>query len=81
MNSRMTIKHCQNLAKKLGFDSATFLLCGPKDKLQAKWLDAYYGLFELTDPKVTKDNGFLAVQDFEDDPDVWCEDLKSAETV
>lgn len=71
---KMTIHQCQELAKDVGFDKATFYLCGPKDRIKAKWLDAYFGLFQ-----VDGDKGFVSVQQFQYNPDVWCEDLMPEE--
>jgi hypothetical protein len=67
---RMNINQCQRLAEKIGFDKATFDLCGPKGKLKAKWLDAYMGIFQIAGQE-----GFVMTRQFEFQPDVWCENL------
>lgn len=71
---RMNINQCQGLAKKMGFDGATFDLCGPKGKLPCKWLDAYMGLFIIDGAE-----GFNTVGQFEFRSDVWCENLQFGE--
>lgn len=67
---KLTIHQCQEMAKHFGFNGATFDLCGPKGKLPAKWLDAYFGLFQIDGQK-----GFVTVQHFQF-ADVWCENLQ-----
>jgi hypothetical protein len=67
---KMTIHQCQELAKKVGFDKTEFMLCGPKGRVKAKWLDAYFGFFQ-----VEGSDGFNTVQQFAFNPDVWCESL------
>lgn len=66
---KLTIHQCQNLAKDIGFDGATFDLCGPKGKKPAKWLDAYMGLFQIVGHE-----GFMMVRDIEFS-NLWCENL------
>lgn len=68
---KMTIHQCQELAKKAGYDKTEFLLCGPKGKMKAKWLDAYFGMFQIEGS-----DGFVMVQQFAFNPDVWCESLE-----
>ena len=67
---KMNILQCQEAAKKIGFDGATFKLCGPTGSLNATWLDAYFGLFQIEGQ-----DGFLSVQQFQFNDDVWCENL------
>jgi hypothetical protein len=67
---KMTIQQCQLVAKRLGFDTTTFDLCGPKGKLKAKWLDAHLGMFQTEDSK-----GFMMVNQWALAPDVWCENV------
>lgn len=71
---KMTINQCQELAKDMDFDGATFDLCGPKGKLPCKWLDAYMGLFVINGAE-----GFNMVSQFQFRPDVWCENLQFGE--
>lgn len=67
---KLTIRQCQALAKDLGFDGATFDLCGPLGRKACTWRDAYLGVFTILDD----DKTFIASQ-FEYVPDVWCENL------
>lgn len=71
---KMTLHQCQELAKDVGFDSSTFKLCGPKGSKNAKWLDAYFGFFQLEG-----NDGFMSARDFAFAQDLWCEDLMPAE--
>ena len=67
---KMSISQCQELAKKIGFDSATFDLVGPEGKMKARWVDAYLGFFIL------EENGALMmVSDILFVPDLYCENL------
>lgn len=70
---RMSILQCQEAAKELGFDSAEFDLCGPKGRLKCKWLDAYFGFFQVEGA-----GGFNTASQFQFAPDVWCENLRAA---
>lgn len=72
---KMNILQCQSLAKKIGFDSATFNLCGPKGTLPCKWHDAHMGMFTTVD----NPNSFMMVSQFEF-ADVWCTDLMPTKT-
>jgi len=66
---KMNILQCEEFAKKSGqYNSMEFFLCGPKGKLKAKWLDAYYGFFQIEGQ-----DGFLRAQEFAFNPTVWCE--------
>lgn len=67
---KMNILQCQELAKDVGFDSATFDLCGPSGCLKAKWLDAYFGFFQIEGQE-----GFMTVQSFQFNPDIYCVNL------
>jgi len=60
---KATIGQCKEIAKKIGFDSTTFDLCGPKGKLKAKWIDAHFGLMmqALADVKMAHLGKFLNV--------------------
>ena len=66
----MDIYRCQAKAKDIGFDSATFDLVGPSGRLKCKWLDAYFGMFE-----VEGEEGFITVNQIADADDVYCENL------
>ena len=72
---KLTIHQCEELAKKVGYDSATFDLCGPKGRKPCKWLDAYMGLFIIEG-----DKGFCMTRQFEFVPDIWCENLMPAQS-
>ena len=67
---KLSIQQCQSMAQDVGFDSATFDLCGPKGRLKAKWLDAYFGMFQIEG-----NENFVMAKQFEFAPDVWCENL------
>ena len=71
---KMSILQCQELAKKIGFNSATFDLVGPKGKTKAKWVDAYLGLFMLTNKDV-----LMMVKDIMFVPDLYCENVMLGE--
>jgi hypothetical protein len=68
---KLSMFQCQNLAKKIGFDSATFNLCGPKGQIPCIWLDAYMGIFATKDDP----DHFMMVSQFQYNSDVWCTDL------
>ena len=68
---KLSILQCQELAKKIGFDSATFDLCGPKGEIPCRWLDAYMGIFVIKD----KPDNFLMASQFQFNNDIWCENL------
>ena len=70
---KMTLNQCQELAKTLGHDSATFDLCGPKGKKPCKWLDAYLGMFIIDGSE-----GFTMVSQLQFAQDLWCENLQFA---
>lgn len=51
----MDMLRLQDQAKDRGFDSAEFFISAPKGVFEAKWLDAYFGLFTI--PAVS--DGFM----------------------
>jgi hypothetical protein len=64
-----TISECQNLAKDLdAFDKMTFDLVGPKGRKACRWVDAFFGIFEM-DGKTFQSEQFKYV------PDLRCENL------
>lgn len=67
---KLSILQCQDLAKDIGYDSATFYLVGTSGTLKAKWLDAYLGLF-----MIDGEDGFLTVKQFQYIPDIYCTNL------
>lgn len=72
---KISVQQCQTIAKKIGFDSTTFDLCGPNGKKQCKWLDAYFGFFE----EIGKEkSGFMTVGQIEF-TDLWCENVRCGE--
>lgn len=71
---RVSILQCQELAKDLGYDSTLFELHGPSGFKNCKWMDAYFGVFQIVGS-----NGFLMVSDFQFVPDVWCKNLKAGQ--
>jgi len=70
---KMNILQCQEMAKDVGFDSTTFDLCGPKGRLKAKWVEAYFGFFELEGRE-----GVLMATQFQYSQDIWCENVMPA---
>lgn len=73
LNGRMTINQCEELAKDIGFDKATFDIVGPLGRIKCKWLDAYYGMFEMIDPK---EEGFVLTSQVMFIPNIHCENLE-----
>ena len=71
---RLTINQCQEIAKNIGFNSATFDLHGPKGKLPCVWVDAYMGLFSATEDKVQH----LMMVSQVIFSDAWCENIMPA---
>lgn len=57
------ILRIQNEAKDRGFDSAIFYISAPKGVFEAKWLDAYFGLFEMAE----LGDGFVSVNQMPSD--------------
>lgn len=43
----MNIYQCQNKAKDIGFDKAKFLASFPAGVKQCRWVDAYFGFFQI----------------------------------
>jgi hypothetical protein len=76
-NCKLNILQCQEFAKDSGFNSIEFDLCGPSGKLKCRWLDAYFGVFEVIE-KGKESDGFLSVQQFKYNTDIWCEIIKPA---
>lgn len=60
----MDIFACQRKAKRDGaFNTATFTLIGPGGSFKCKWLDAYFGMFEIEGQE-----GFVMASDCEGRP-------------
>lgn len=71
---KMSILQCQELAKKIGYDSATFDLCGPNGRLHCNWRDAYMGIFQIKNDQKT----YIMVSQIQLlMPVIWCENLMS----
>lgn len=45
--NKVNILQCQKLAEDYGYNSMTFDLVGPLGRKKAKWVDAYFGIFEI----------------------------------
>lgn len=71
----MHVLECQKLAQDIGYDSATFDLVGPIGSTHCKWLDAYFGFFQIVGKE---SEGFLSVNDLLN-AKVHCENLKAPE--
>jgi len=70
MIEKMSILQCQEVAQAIGFDSITFDIVGPKGRLKAKWLDAYFGFFQIEG-----EDGFNTVDQLQFIPDLYCENI------
>lgn len=69
-NDKLNILQCQELAKDIGFDKTTFDLVGPNGRLKCKWLDAYFGFFQIEG-----EEGFVMANEFKYSSDVHCENV------
>ena len=67
---KLSILQCQALAKKIGFDSTEFKLCGPTGEIECKWLDAHLGIFKKKD-----DQDCMLVSQFQFINDIYCKDV------
>lgn len=67
-NEKLSLNQCEEIAKSAGYDSMKFYLCGPKGKKKCKWLDAYFGIFEMDGIE-----GFMRSNEFMFVDDIWCE--------
>ncbi len=69
---KFSLLECEQLAKDLdAHDSMTFDLVGPKGRVSAKWLDAYFGFFMIDGQE-----GFNSVSQFQYATDIHCENLQ-----
>ena len=57
----MNIYQCEKYAQKNGFDSVKFIADFPSGPKECKWLDAYFGMFE-----VSGIDGFIRTGDIDD---------------
>ena len=67
---KMTIHQCEALAKEIGFDGATFDICGPRGCRKAKWLDAHFGFFEIEGQQ-----GYVRTEQLAFTQGLWCQNL------
>ncbi len=65
---KLNILQCQEIAKKMGFNSLKFTLHGPSGSLECRWLDAYMGLFISEE----HEGKMFGVKDFQFVSDLWC---------
>jgi hypothetical protein len=72
---KVSLHQCEELAKKLGFDSLRFDLVGPKGRKHCRWLDAYFGLFQIDGEDTAICTNQLTFV-----PDIWCENLQFGES-
>lgn len=74
----MNLYQCQREAKDLGYDNVIFDITFPSGKFEARWLDAYMGLFTINAPGMGK--GFVTVRQIDEMfPNVECENLRGFE--
>ncbi len=65
----MNLRQCAKWAEDNGFDSAEFYADFPVGRKKCRWLDAYFGMFEI--PGFT--DGFMMVKEVEQQfPDLEC---------
>jgi len=70
---KVNIMQCQKLAQDIGFDSMTFDLVGPKGRKKCKWVDAYFGFFQI---EGQEDDKVIMIDDsMRYSPNLWCENL------
>jgi len=71
---KVSILQCEEMAKRIGYDTMEFDLCGPKGKKPAIWIDAYLGLLQIKgNEKMIMTRQLMFVQD------LWCENLRLPE--
>ena len=69
----MNLHQCEKWAQDSGFDKAEFYADFPAGRQKCRWLDAYFGMFEV--PGVAE--GFLMVKDVDEVfPNLVCEPIK-----
>ena len=72
----MNLYQCQKWAENNGFDSAEFYADFPAGRKKCRWLDAYFGMFEI--PGLT--DGFMMVKDVDKMfPDLECTPIETEE--
>jgi hypothetical protein len=73
---KISINQCQELAKRIGFNSTEFDLVGPAGRLKCVWFDAYFGIFE-----VEKGYGFMMASQIQLANDIHCENIRVKEDI
>ena len=69
----MNLYQCQRWAENNGFDKAEFYANFPIGKKKCRWLDAYFGMFQI--PGL--DNGFMMVKEIDQIfPNLICEPIE-----
>ncbi len=76
MTKQISLHECQKWAEKNDFDNAEFYADFPVGKKKCRWLDAYFGMFEI--PGIT--DGFVMVNQIEKIfPDLRCTVIEKSE--
>lgn len=69
----MNLYQCEKWAQDNGFDSCEFYATFPAGRFKCKWLDAYFGMFEIPDVM----DGFMMVRDMDEQfPNLVCEPIE-----
>ncbi len=72
----MNLYQCEKYAQKNGFDSVEFIAIFPAGPKKCRWLDAYFGMFQIDGVG----DGFVMTKDIDQMfPDLVCEPLKKEE--
>ena len=70
----MNLYQCEQYAKENGFDSVEFIAFFPSKPFKCKWLDAYFGMFEIEGVG----DGFVITKDVDKMfPRLECEIIKT----
>lgn len=72
--NKMNLYQCENYAKTNGFDSVEFIALFPAGPKKCRWLDAYFGMFQIDGVG----DGFVMTRDIDKMfPDLECEIIQS----
>ena len=72
----MNLYQCEKYAQKNGFDSVEFIAIFPAGPKKCRWLDAYFGMFQIDG----LGDGFVMTRNIDEMfPDLVCEPLKKEE--
>jgi hypothetical protein len=72
MEKKLTLEECQQIGRENFSDTVEFDLCGSCNRrFKAKWLDAYYGFFELEGL-----SGYVTIPVVESLGNFWCENVE-----